>query len=126
MTHPVQAESLHEAENRFSQIRHMVYRQVERDIGDAISHTIRLTGISDDAARMADQWRYAHDRIPGWSWSREVRKFHRRPRRVEAAFGLRTIISRQDCVDWCLVESAATGCMRRFIIWRQIPSKKRH
>lgn len=85
MTHPVQAESLHEAENRFSQIRHMVYRQVERDIGDAISHTIRLTGISDDAAKMADQWRYAHDRIPGWSWSREVRKFHRRPRRVEAA-----------------------------------------
>lgn len=61
MTHPVQAESLHEAENRFSQIRHMVYRQVERDIGDAISHTIRLTGISDDAAKMADQWRYAHD-----------------------------------------------------------------
>ncbi|UDM18934.1 hypothetical protein [Vogesella sp. XCS3] len=88
MTQHAQRETLHEAEVRFSQIRHVVYRQVEKDVYDTVQIAIRLTKITDAAATEADGWRYPRDRIPGWSWLKEVRKFQRRPKRVEAAIWL--------------------------------------
>lgn len=85
MTQHAQRETLHDAEARFSQIRHVVYRQVEGDVYDTAQIAIRLTKITDAAATAADKWRYPRDRVPGWSWLKEVRKFQRRPKRVEAA-----------------------------------------
>jgi hypothetical protein len=81
-------ETLAEAEERFSAIRHEVYRITEETLNEILPINVRFSSITLDATEIADSWVYPEHKqyhAPGWSWAKEARKFKRRPRRVEAA-----------------------------------------
>lgn len=84
-------ETRQEAERRFAIIRHEAYQVAQEEFRATVDPSIRVSQISEEALLQAQQWRrrYAGIRAahePGWNWDREVRKFRRRPRRVEVAF----------------------------------------
>lgn len=80
-------ETREQAEARFAEIRHSVYRQIEDELRDQ-NINVNFRKITHDAAERAHRWQYPshlQHRVPGWNWLKEVKSFQRRPKRVEAA-----------------------------------------
>lgn len=84
----MRSETYLEAEARYRAIRVDVYRVAEKELKEITGLDISFTGITDEIAQEAFNWKYPHQKTgftPGWSWVAEAKKFRRRPRRVEAA-----------------------------------------
>ncbi|MBN3761024.1 hypothetical protein [Burkholderia sp. Ac-20365] len=78
-----------DARVRFAQLRRDVAYTAEEILTAENGFPISIREISDEAAAHAQRWQYEDARsehVPGWSWPDEVRRFRRRPRRVDAAF----------------------------------------
>lgn len=78
------------AERRCRALRAEARAIAEPDIQEATGFDVRLSDITPEAIEIAASWSplytgtRAHHR-PGWAWDHEVRRFRRRPRRVELA-----------------------------------------
>lgn len=69
------------AEERYRSIRNMANQDAERRLSQLMGISIHLCEISEAALAVADDW-------PNWSWRKEVKRFRRRPRRIECAVWL--------------------------------------
>jgi len=81
-----------EAELKYQQARREVMDLLEQEIAQLIGvDGLRLSDIDEDALVAADAWRELYAivgrefHMPAWSWRKALRKFRRRPRRVELA-----------------------------------------
>ncbi|QDQ26949.1 hypothetical protein FNU76_11570 [Chitinimonas arctica] len=75
---------------RYAEARHAAYHDAQREFQAALGADIRLTLISAEALRQAASWSSTCSStkavyLPGWNREVELRKFRRRPRRVEVA-----------------------------------------
>ncbi|MDH0342104.1 hypothetical protein [Chromobacterium haemolyticum] len=88
MSAPKTKEPLRDAEARYSLIRGEVYRIAAAACLWEMQQKVLFTSITEETARRADKWVYPPERShhqPGWGWLKELKKFKRRPRRIEAA-----------------------------------------
>ncbi|WP_321818341.1 MULTISPECIES: hypothetical protein [unclassified Paraburkholderia] len=78
-----------DARIRFAQLRRDVATVASETLTIELGFAVSIAEISDAAAAEASCWYYEDDRsehVPGWSWTDQVRRYRRRPRRVDAAF----------------------------------------
>jgi hypothetical protein len=79
-----------EAEKHYSQLRQDAYTYAEREFQNTLNLPITVTSISLDAIIQAAMWATNSQaaKVPylsKWNWEKELKKFKRRPRRVEVA-----------------------------------------
>jgi len=79
------------AELDYREIRQEAMTALETELAGLFYFSVHLTHITETALAQASAWRELYvvrgrpDHEPGWDWGKTLKKFRRRPRRVELA-----------------------------------------
>jgi len=79
------------AEEAYSAVRREAMLMLQPELQQTLKLNIYLTNITPDALEIAVDWDYIYSCLekthhkPAWDWVKELKKFRRRPRRVELA-----------------------------------------
>lgn len=81
--------SFEDAQARFRELRATINETAGSILSQEFPFPIQVLPISEEATGIADRWEYRDHHIehrPGWSWAKELRRYQRKPRHIEAAF----------------------------------------